>query len=131
MHGGVSGCIRGLSRITMMVLTVAGRRFHCSRKPLTWVSKPGFGIVAAITIAVVTSGWRVNQATVCSFHLRHSSARDLGVRLTTVLNAQLVSVFEIPRQRRFLPIGESAARHAEAWLSPTSATVVFECFARA
>jgi hypothetical protein len=55
----------------------------------------------------------------------------LGVRLTTLLNAQLVSVFEIPRQWRFLPIGESTARHAEAWLSPISATVVVECFARA
>ena len=79
----------------------------------------------------MTSGWRSSHATVCSFQLRHSSARDLGVRLTTVLNAQLVSVFEMPRQWRRLPIGESTARHAEAWLSPISATVVLEAFARA
>src|SRR4051794_39994166 len=131
MHGGVSGCIPGLSRVTMMLRTGCGSRFHWARKPLTWVSKPGLGIVAATTNTVVTSGWRPNQATVWSFHLRHSSARDFGVRLTTVLNAQLVSVLEIPRQWRFLPTGESTARHADAWLSPTSATVVAACFARA
>ena len=79
----------------------------------------------------MTSGWRPSHATVCSFQLRHSSARDLGVRLTTLLNAQLVSVLEIPRQWRRLPIGESTARHAEAWLSPISATVVLAAFARA
>src|SRR4051812_29895829 len=124
MHGGVSGCIRGLSRMTMMLLTVGGSRFHCSRKPFTWVSKPGVGIVAATTNTVVTSGCRLNHSTVWLFQSRHSSARDLGVRLTTVLNAQLVSVLEIPRQWRRLPIGERTARHAEAWLSPTSATVV-------
>ena len=131
MHGGVAACIRGLSRMTMMLRTVCGSRFHWSRKPLTWVSKPGAGIVAATTNAVVTSGWRPNQATVCSFHLRHASARDLGVRLTTLLNAQLVMVFEMPRHLRLLPTGESTARHAEAWLSPISATVVLESFARA
>jgi hypothetical protein len=42
-----------------------------------------------------------------------------------------VNVLEIPRHLRFLPTGESAARHAEAWLSPISATVVLEAFARA
>src|SRR3954451_1284169 len=131
MHGGVSACIRGLSRMTMMFLTVCGRRFHWSRKPLTWVSKPGEGIVAATTKTVVTSGWRSNHATVWSFQLRHSAAREAGVRLTTWLKAQLVSVFEIPRQRRRLPIGESAARQADAWLSPISATVALERFARA
>src|SRR4051812_966607 len=131
MHGGVSACIRGLSRMTMMCLTVCGSRFHWSRKPLTWVSKPGEGIVAATTNTVLTSGWRSNHATVWSFHLRHSSARAAGARLTTRLKAQLVSVFEIPRQRRRLPIGESTARHAEAWLSPISATDDLERFARA
>ena len=131
MQGGVSACIRGLSRITMMFRIVCGSRFHWSRKPLTWVSKPGLGIVAATTNTVVTSGWRSNQATVWSFQSRHSSARDFGVRLTTRLNAQLVSVFEIPRQWRCLPIGESTARQADAWLSPISATVVVESFFRA
>src|SRR3954454_18713567 len=131
MHGGVAARIRGLSRMTMMFRIVCGSRFHWARKPLTWVSKPGDGIVAATTNTVVTSGWRANQATVCSFHLRHSSAREAGARFTTALNAQLVSVLEIPRQRRRLPIGESTARHAEAWLSPISATVDLERFARA
>src|SRR3954454_15042787 len=114
MHGGVAARPRRLSRMTMMFRIVCGSRFHWARKPLTWVSKPGEGIVAATTNTVVTSGWRPNHATVWSFQLRHSSAREAGVRLTTWLRGQLVRVLEMPRQPRRLPIGESTARHAEA-----------------
>ena len=60
------------------------------REPLPLVAEaldlrlePGLGDRRRHDEDVVTSGWRPNHAIVCSFQLRHSSARDFGVRLTT------------------------------------------------
>ena len=52
----------------MMLRTVCGMRFHCWRKPLTCVSKPGVGIVAETTNERRDLGWRLSHASVCSFH---------------------------------------------------------------
>src|SRR4051812_3319136 len=73
---------------------------------------------------VVISGRVLNQASVSSFQVLQSFALAF-VRpgLTTRENAQLVCVLEIPRHLRSIASGRSAARQADAWLSPITATV--------
>ena len=120
----------GVSRITMMCLTVGGSAFHASCSPRSR-SRAGsapsrddalaareLGDEQRLDLRVVLEPANTSASTRCSAE-RSGSGRSRRA----FVSGQLAWPMWTPRQPNSRAHGSSATRHMPAWLSPTSAMV--------